>query len=186
MDALIQQARDDVDNTSTTLIGSRLRRGGMSEMQENYKEALDIYLEGLPQALEMLDGVNKRLKEAKLEQAERKKRREEEEMKKNRQTSTSSSQDHHEHNITTITNKTHKPPVDPLNELVTALTAKQFKWYSYLHRFSFYIAGMYHELKMEQEEVTYYGKAAEFRKQILSRAEDRVNMQKKFIFKATK
>ncbi|KAG2220208.1 hypothetical protein INT45_002800 [Circinella minor] len=174
LDALIQQARDDVDNTSTTLIGSKLRRGGMNEIQEKYKDALDIYLGALPQALEMLDVVNKRLEEAKMEQAKRKKRREDEDMKKKLQKSSSSSQDHHGLNTTGISNKTQKTAPDPLNELVTALTAKQSKLYSYLHRFNFYIAGIYHELEIEEKEVEYYDKAAEFRKQILSRAEDRV------------
>ncbi|KAI9255053.1 SNF2 family N-terminal domain-containing protein [Phascolomyces articulosus] len=169
LDALIEQAKDDFDNTSATLIGCKLRRGGMHEMQKKWKDALDIYLAALPQTSEMLDVINGRIEEAKVKQEEGRKKRQEASAASNQADppggSSSSS-----HNILNKAHRTH----DPFGDVLTALTARQSKWLSYLHRFYFYIAGIYHELEMEEEEVSYYDKAADVRKQILTRVEDKV------------
>ncbi|KAI8141209.1 SNF2 family N-terminal domain-containing protein [Fennellomyces sp. T-0311] len=151
LDALLRQAKDDIDNTSANLINCRLKRAGMAEVEKQWQDALDIYLSAVPKILDMIDSVNQRIQDTKAQQSEEE----------------------------TDDDDRRKKSTEPLQEYITNLHNRHHKWISYLHRSFFFIAGMYHELGQEKEEAEYYDKAAATRRQILSRAEERVTASKR-------
>ena len=138
-----------MDSTSTSMINCRLQRGGLAEVEKQWQSALDIYLSALPQISEMIDIIIQRMQDAKAQQAKEE------------------TIDESHHNKAKST--------DTMQEYITNLSVRHHKWISLLHRFYFFIAGIYHQLAMEDEESEYYSKAADIRRQILSRAEERVS-----------
>ena len=157
LNALIIQVKDEIDNVGHQLANARLRRAGMWEMQKNWETAREIYQsEAIPHLLELIQATEERMTQVKAaeEQAERK--------------ADDTTHDRDQYAVA------HTRSVDDYR--VQALLQRKSKHLSALHRCYFFLAGIFHEMEQEQQETEYYDKAADVRREILSRAEERVCM----------
>ncbi|KAI7883171.1 hypothetical protein K492DRAFT_235541 [Lichtheimia hyalospora FSU 10163] len=167
LNALVVQVKDEIDNVGHQLATARLRRAGMWEIQKNWETAREIYQsEAIPHLLELIQATEERMTQVKAaeEQAEKK--------------ADDTSHDRDQYAVA------HTRSVDDYR--VQALLQRKLKHLSALHRCYFFLAGIFHEMKQEQQETEYYDKAANVRREILSRAEERVNSSKKDIMKPLK
>lgn len=155
LSALIVQVKDEVDTVGHQLATARLRRAGMWEIQKEWETAREIYQsETIPHLLELIQVTEERLTQA---------RAAEEQAEKEADATT------HDKNQDAVAH-----PRSGDDYRVQALLQRKSKHLSSLHRCYFFLAGIFHEMKQEEQETEYYDKAANVRREILSRAEERV------------
>lgn len=157
---MIVQVKDEIDTVGYQLANARIRRAGMWEIQKNWETAREIYQsEAIPHLQELVQTAEERLAQAKAaeEQAEKK-----------------ADGSKHDKNQDAVA---HARSSDDYR--VQALLQRKAKHLSALHRCYFFLAGVFHEMEQEQQETEYYDKAANVRREILSRAEERVCMTSK-------
>lgn len=162
---MIRENRDGVDLLSFRIAESRLRCGGMHELMEELDAAISVYKEGtkivqhnLDENRAHLDSVKKGLQDL------------EEPIKFKKEGSDTKPSGDDEERLKANRDK------DKLQDEVTAFTQRVLKWLGILHRFYFYTAGVHHKLEQENEEVEYYNKAAQVRREILQRPLERVSV----------
>lgn len=156
LSALIVQVKDEIDAAGHQLVTARLRRAGMWEIQKEWETAREIYQsETIPYLLELIKVTEERLAEA---------RAAEEQAEKEADATT-----HDGKNQDAVA---HARSGDDYR--IQPLLQRKSKHLSSLHRCYFFLAGIFHELKQEEQEIEYYDKAANVRREILSRAEEKV------------
>ncbi|KAG0172397.1 hypothetical protein DFQ30_010533 [Apophysomyces sp. BC1015] len=149
---MIQQTKEKLDKSRLSLLRTLLHRGGMYEVLREWEVALGVYLETLPRVEEMADQATVLVEQAKKREAEAQ--------------------------LCEIENISHGKEItrDKNRDVsLTNLVSSQRVYLQLLHRFYFYIAGLYHELGKEDDENLYYDKAASCRQRMLAHAKEKVN-----------
>jgi E3 ubiquitin-protein ligase SHPRH len=145
---MIQKSKDTIEEAQVLLANLKLRNGGMHELQlEGWDIPLMMYMEWLPHVEEQVKTHGTKVTEA----------RHANELNRQQQSSNSGDSD---------SNKDSK--------ILKALLAAHTTWQNILHRYYFYIAGVYHMLDNKEKEDEYYDKAADTRRQILARPQEKV------------
>ncbi|CAO3587752.1 unnamed protein product [Absidia cylindrospora] len=148
--SMIQITLDKIDEAEVGLANDKLRYGGMHELiQRDWKTPLSIYLDWTPHIEEMVKKYGTRLEEAK------------------RLTRCNFTDNNSKHDEET---NMQGSDVKTVQLIQMALTT----WQNILHRFYFYIAGVYHMLEDSDKENAYYDMAADVRRQILLRPQEKV------------
>ncbi|ORZ21095.1 SNF2 family N-terminal domain-domain-containing protein [Absidia repens] len=146
---MIQTTLDKIDEAEIGLANDKLRYGGMHELiQKDWNTPLSIYLGWTPYVEEMVRKYGTKLEEAK---------------RLTRFNLDNNSELDEETNIQGSDVKT-------VQLIQMALTT----WQNILHRFYFYTAGVYHMLEDSDKENAYYDMAADMRRQILLRHQEKV------------
>ncbi|KAI8344677.1 SNF2 family N-terminal domain-containing protein [Chlamydoabsidia padenii] len=150
---MIQMTKEVVEEAQVTLANRRLAYGGMHELaQDDWKIPLSIYMEWLPRVEEQVKVHGARLTKA-------------------RDTNSVNKQQH-ESDRGSSKNKDDK---NKDGKIVAALHNTYTNWLNILHQYYFYIAGVHHMLEDKEKEDEYYDKAADIRRQILTRLQEKVN-----------
>jgi E3 ubiquitin-protein ligase SHPRH len=151
---MINQSKDKIKEAESGFSATCLRHAGMHEILEEWQLALNIYLDGVKFNETRVDEARKDVEDAKAEAAEER-------------------------------NAGGSAPV-PEVEVKSADSEKKQNALSIarnrlsnclllLHRFLFYAAGMYHELKDEDNEAKLYDRAEEIRRELLRQSQNKVS-----------
>ncbi|CAO3623403.1 unnamed protein product [Cunninghamella echinulata] len=148
---MINQVAEKIEESQVSLANTYLTIGGMHELLQEWDKSLSFYLGNTSLVLKMVDEYKIKVEQAKIDQ------------KPN---------NHQKNDYTKINNNNNN---NKEIRLVTLLQ-KYTMWQNILHRFYFYTAGIYHMLKDNSKEDEYYDKAAETRRQILIRFQEKVEL----------
>lgn len=152
---MIQKIKDTIEEAQVSLANNKLRYGGMHELQqEGWDIPLMVYMEWLPHVEEQVKIHGTRVTEARHANL------------LNRQQSSNLGD-----------GDSNGKGQD--SKILKALLAAHTTWQNILHRFYFYIAGVYHMLENKEKEDEYYDKAADTRRQILARPQEKVYLYKR-------
>lgn len=144
LDALINQCKDEVDNSMSRLVNAQLQHGGMLELGKDLEDAAEMYKSALENAKSCLENNETRI--ARIQVSESKSSCVNDDSKAN----------------------------DVEQDRMQNLVKRRHKWLSFLHRCYFYLGCVYNGLEKSDEEKMYYDEAANTRLRILTRAEERV------------
>lgn len=144
LDALINQCKDEVDNSMSRLVNAQLQHGGMLELGKDLEGAAEMYKSALENAKSCLENNETRI--ARIQVSESKSSCVNDDSKAN----------------------------DVEQDRMQNLVKRRHKWLSFLHRCYFYLGCVYNGLEKPDEEKMYYDEAANTRLRILTRAEERV------------
>ncbi|KAI8391090.1 SNF2 family N-terminal domain-containing protein [Radiomyces spectabilis] len=161
--SMIEQTSDKINEAETALTTAKLKQAGMFEVLKDWGKALEIYLQCIPHVAAWAKAMGARCDQLKLDyrQLER-----QQEAEKDESTDTVKK-------ISRGPKKAHELQKEHLREKLLLMTQRHGSWLGLLHRFYFFTAGIYHELEKETEENDFYAKAADVRRQMLLRMEDK-------------
>ncbi|CAO3645911.1 unnamed protein product [Cunninghamella blakesleeana] len=151
---MIKQGVEKIEELQVTLCNINLVMGGMHELSQEWDKSLSYYLDNTPFILEMIDEYKKKIEKVRMDQ-----------------TNAIEISTTNDIEGSTINNKKTKNKDTSL----VSLQSKQNMWQNLLHQYYFYTAGIYHMLKEDDKENGYYEKAADTRRKILTRFQEKVD-----------
>lgn len=154
LEVMINQSKDKIKEAESSYSAARLRHAGMHEILEEWQLALDIYLDGVKFNESRVDEARKDVEDAKAEAAEE---RNADRSVPNSEVEVKNADSEKKQNALSVAR----------NRLSNCLLL--------LHRFLFYAAGMYHELKDEDNESKLYDRAEELRRELLRQSQNKVS-----------
>lgn len=150
---MINQAKDRIKDAESNYSATCLRHAGMHEILEEWQQALNLYLEGVKFCEKKVEEALKEVEDAKALTAGD--RRSAENGK-----------------ISEVEVK--NADLEKTQHILSIARNRLSNWLLMLHRFLFYAAGMYHELKDEENETRLYERAEEIRREHLQQSEIKV------------
>ncbi|CAO3663847.1 unnamed protein product [Umbelopsis ramanniana] len=152
LEVMINQSKDKIKEAESGYSATCLRHAGMHEILEEWQLALNIYLDGVKFNEARVDEARKDVEDSKAEAAEE---RNADGSAPIPEVEVKSADSEKKQNALSIAR----------NRLSNCLLL--------LHRFLFYAAGMYHELKDEDNESKLYDRAEELRRELLRQSQNK-------------
>jgi hypothetical protein len=153
LEVMINQAKDRIKDAESNYSATCLKHAGMHEVLEEWQPALDLYLDGVKFCEKKVEEARKDVEDAKIATAND---RRAVENGKTSEVEVKNADSEKKQSILSVAR----------NRLSNCLLM--------LHRFLFYAAGMYHELKDEENESKLYDRAEEIRRENLHHSENKV------------